>query len=302
MEGADMAREAARETPRGQAKRRIPGGRVFLRRYPVDEPAETLDDLPRSFASGGDDAPRTMLIRPLVLGFAVLTAWAVSEAAAATLTGSVNTAPGPANLTTEGTLDWAIWNYSASTSALSIAPSNEKSGSLGLISDISAATTGGVRGGNPGTQTFTYSNGTSPVSQSNATLGLVFDTNLDAIGEGVQLTVTGDPLTLEVVNIWATGFDGVGTLTATLNGAAPITLFSQTYSNSLKPPTLFTLNFQPNLGTDLLTVRYTLSTNGAATNSHVGIQAVTVSNVPEPSTAVALIGGVGLLLAFRRRQ
>lgn len=229
---------------------------------------------------------------------------------AATLSGSVNTAPGSVtNLTTGGTTNWAIWNYSSTTTLASVSPSNTRAGAPGsaaipgFISDITAATTGNVRGGTNGTMTFNYSNGNPAVATSGSSpIGLVFDTDLDTPNQGVKLSVTGAPLASYRVDVWATGYDGTGRMTASLANATTLTLDSQAYAFS-KDPTLFSFIFTPDSASDTLNLSYTLLTNGTATNiSHVGIQAVTVTLIPEPSSAMAMIGGLAMLGFVRRRR
>jgi hypothetical protein len=230
-------------------------------------------------------------------------------ASGASLTGTVNTAPGTAvNLTNDGSVNWAIWNYSSATDTATVAPSNTKgtpptSGQAGFISSVTAVTTGNVRGGTVGSATFTYSNGATPVNFPAAATGLIFDATLNTTGEGIRLAVTGSTALTYRVNVWATGFDAIGTMTASLAGFSDVVLSSQTYGTGAKEPTLFSFIFQPTSATDLLNLRYVMTDAGTSNaSSHVGIQAVTVSVIPEPSSSMALLGGVGMLACIRRRR
>lgn len=101
------------------------------------------------------------------------------------------------------------------------------------------------------------------------------------------------------VDVWATGFRSTGVMTASLEGADDVVLNSQAYEVE-KEGTLFSFTFRPDDDADLLTLSYvmTASTGGS---SHAGIQAVTVSAIPEPSAALLSISGPGLALLRRRR-
>lgn len=246
------------------------------------------------------------------LGFAIVPVLISSldtAEAAVVLTGSVNHTPGPADLTAQGDLDWAIWNVTSPTSSPfgtgSREPTNRMSGGTGQIGDITAVGTNttwrGSGGTSIGTQTFSYTNGTSPSSLANTAQSLVFNSSLDSIGQGVSLTVSGTPGQLTTVYVWGTGYQGQGTLTASLAGASNLELLSQTYGTG-KNPTLFQINFTPEDASDLLILTYALTTDATGGNSHVGIQAVAVSAIPEPSTGLVALLGTGLAVFRRRRR
>lgn len=234
---------------------------------------------------------------------------------AAVLSGTVNTSPGSTvNLSTDGGLNWALWSVTSdtltSTTTNSRASTNHKSGGpaeggAGYISGISAVGgTSQVRGSTSlPAITYTYSDGSSPASLSPAAKqGTIFNSKFDdTTGVGLSLTVTGDPSQLYRVNVWATGYSGVGQITATLNNATEVQLLSQTFDNT-KQPVLFTFEFQPDSAADLLHLSYILHTDGGLNSSHIEIQAVTVTVIPEPSSlAVAGLFG-GLALVRRRRR
>ncbi|EDY18031.1 protein of unknown function DUF1555 [Chthoniobacter flavus Ellin428] len=214
-----------------------------------------------------------------------------------------------ANLTGTGGIDWALWNDMSSTAVSSFAPTNWKaSDPLGLhsvnitpVSVVGQSTSNFVRGSSLTTATtFSYSDGSSPASAS-GTSGLVFNNDLNFSNVGVQLQVKGDPTQLLQLDIWAGGFAATGNLTLTLPNATPVTLTSQAYSSiTPKDATLFTVFYQPDSASDLLTIAYT-STN-TTTSGHVGIQAVSISAVPEPATGTLLIGALALGGFSRRRK
>lgn len=225
---------------------------------------------------------------------------AFASAPAAVLTGSVDSDPPVGvNLTTEGSLDWAIWNTTSSSAVASIAPTNIKDGGPGLIGAISGVggSSGSVRGYGGATQTYSYTDGTSPTTLSSATQGFVGNATLDSLGSGVTLTIVGDPFQPLQVDIWTTGFRASGQMTVSLDGASDVILSSS--FESTKTPALFSFVFQPDEITDVLTITYVV-TEDTGSSAHIGIQAVTVSAVPEPG-AVLLLGLAGMTLLFFRR-
>jgi hypothetical protein len=74
-------------------------------------------------------------------------------------------------------------------------------------------------------------------------------------------------------------------------------------NGAFKESNLFTFTFRPDSELDLLNLSFMLdskSTTNGGTNAHVGIQAVTISAVPEPSTSLLLLGAGVVLYGFRR--
>lgn len=246
----------------------------------------------------------------LCLGW-LLAGSATAATLSATVAGTSSAGALNANLTATGGIDWALWNDVSGTAVSSFAPTNWKATDpLGLhtvnitpVSVAGQASSTSVRGSSLTTATtFSYTDGSSPASAS-GTSGLVFNNDLNFSNVGVQLQVKGDPTQLLQLDIWAGGFASTGNLTLTLPNAAPVTLTSQAYSSfTPKDATLFTVFYQPDSATDLLTIAYT-STNTSA-SGHVGIQAVSVSvaAVPEPATGALLLGALALCGFTRRRK
>ena len=241
--------------------------------------------------------------KTLLIAASSLLAFA-SAGFSATLVGSVDSNPAMGvNLTTEGTLDWAIWNSTSSGTTASKAPTNTKVTGLGLISNVTPVSGGSVRGASAGTQTFTYVDGTSPTAQTNATFGLALNSQLSTIGAGVHLSITGNPALAYKVNIWTTGFRATGQMTASLAGAADVVLSGDAFA-STKVPELYSFTFQPDLASDTLNIDYVITAlpDFDTGSGHIGFQAVTVSVVPEPTTIAMLLGGLGLLIGFQRAR
>lgn len=246
------------------------------------------------------------------------TMFAGSSAVAATLslgpvTQYTTTMGTPVDLTAEGTLDWAYWEQTGASYASPLAPTNEKSGAS-LISSASVfndsdGTNGTLRGsgGSSTSGLYSFSDGTSPQSSPGlAMAGLVFNSQLGtgSVGDGFTLQITGDPGAERYVNLYLGGFSVTGRLELTLAGVTTVVDTSQTFgSSSPKGIAVYSLRFQPDLVTDLLTVTYTVdSVQGSNANAHVGLEAVTVSNIPEPGSALLLgIGAIALAGKRRRR-
>jgi hypothetical protein len=223
-----------------------------------------------------------------------------TAASAALLTGTVNTSlSSPQDISAAGTLDWAIWNNTNTATGTSFAPTNVKLTSPGLISNITSATADAVRGVGSLTQTFSYTDGTSPNTLTNSTMGGIISNGIGVANTGPKFTVTGNPGTEYIVSIWGSGGNGsaVGILTASLNGAPDVVLSSQAYT--ARNGTLFTIHFKPDLVTDLLNIKYLVSPATVGNNQFTAIQAVAVSAVPEPSSIALGVGGLAIVFGKR---
>lgn len=237
---------------------------------------------------------------------------AFSSANAAVLVGSVTSTGlgSPINLTTRGTLSWAAWNYTASTTASgteTIDASSRKSGgptvgTAGYISPIgSGASATSIRGVGGSTTPFTFSDGVGiETTFSPGTMGGVIAGTLNSLNQGVSVSIIGDPNVTYRVSVWVTGQGATGTMTATLAGASTPNL-TMVHLEGSRNLGLFTYEFRPDEAGQALNLVYSLTTDGAYGSSHVGIQAVSVEIIPEPSSAIALVGGLTLLGLRRRR-
>lgn len=229
-----------------------------------------------------------------------------SKLTAAVLSGTVTTTGlgTGVDLTAISDINWAIWDDNSGTSTSTRSATNTMSGapgmgSAGYISSIAHAGPTGttVRGGADGTYEFSYSDGASPASFTAQNVGLIFDASLNEIGSGVSFSITGDISQAYRVDIWATGFRAIGEMTASLNGASDEVLTSQDYGET-KSPTRFSFIFQPDNATDTLNLTYLATSQGGS--SHVGIQAVTITAIPEPSALLSSLLGLAVLLKRRR--
>ena len=236
---------------------------------------------------------------------AAVAAWAGvagASASAASLSGSVTTTvPSPVNLTAEGALDWAIWDYRASGSGASGAPSNRKLGgtAIGNASAING-TLRGITGTVPAPE-YAYTDGTSPTSAAGGLIGAITDNVLNTAGPGVRVSITGDPTGERIAKVFVTGFNGTGTFTATLNGATTYTDSSVSYG-ATRFPAVYTLTYRPDSATDVLTVSYRIQSTNGGGNTNMDLQAVAVSAAPVPEpVGLGVLGVAGLVLGRRRR-
>jgi hypothetical protein len=238
---------------------------------------------------------------------AFLCAFAATTGSAAVLLGVSDTDPYiGVDLTANGTVDWAVWDHRSNSGVASRAASNTKSGGPGLFSAITPIGEGNVRGFSQsssfGEQTFSFTDGTDPETYALAPISFVAHSTLDTVGRGLSLTIQGDPAQLYKVDIWTAGYRAVGQLTATLNGADPLVLESRAFESD-KDPSLFTITFRPDNAEDLLNLEFILTVdNDNGNNAHVGIQAITVSAVPEPVAGLFVWSGLLALAAPRRRK
>jgi len=208
----------------------------------------------------------------------------------------------PVNLTTAGPIDWAYW--SQITNGASAAPSNDKSGGT-AISDLGIA--GGTDRQASGVNTvekYRFTDGTSPTSATNVSLGgLVFNNRLgtNAAGKGLPLQIAGDPASERVLSLSPGGFGAPGILALTLAGiGSPGIDGTQVFTTAApKNIAIYTLRFKPDQLGDLLPISYTAASITDTKSGQVGIEAVTVAAIPEPRAMT--LGLVGMLLIFRRR-
>lgn len=216
------------------------------------------------------------------------------------------------DLSTLGSLDWAIWNEKTTSAAFSgpYAPLNSKLGAS-LISDMSTYNGGLLRGTTSLTTVplydFSYTNGTAPSTGSlNDPVG-IFNNVTGTAGvtadAGVQVTLTAPSADPFLVYVWGTAFGSQVNLTATI-GAATQSNTSYSTSAALRTPgSLYTLLVTPDSAGQMLTLNYFLESTAEAGSGHVSLAAVAVTTaIPEPS--MVLLGALALPAVWfvRRRR
>ena len=236
----------------------------------------------------------------------VTSAWILSFpllSARADVIGSVADVPAANtvyDLTALGAVDWAFYDTTANPA--NGLPTNSKNGGT-AIGTASAVGGGNIRGSASSLTEpdFTYTDGTSPASGTGENPGGLFNTQLDTLGAGLQLSIDLPTTDTYKIYIWTAAFNAQATFTAALTGFTSYTDSSMNDSvgPSPKPSYLYTLTAKPNTaGDDLVVSLASAADNG--TSSHVVLEAVAISVVPEPATLGLLIAGLGLV-GFRRR-
>lgn len=224
-----------------------------------------------------------------------------------------------ADLTAQGTTDWAVWGQGASTS---LSPTDSKSGGT-AIGDLTRYSNGDpARGlgqfGNYGASSFMWSDGTNSASASGVWAGIqnwssydypygncTVATGTNSCGEGFSFTVAAGTDLQELV-VYNDVHGGTATLTATLSdGSAPVYTEDMTlFGTNL--PYISTIDFAAASEGQYLTIQILLDTDGAGGTANVAVQAAAVSRVdsPTPEPGTMLLAGLGMLGAgaFARRR
>ena len=227
----------------------------------------------------------------------------------ATLSGEFGTrtsnTPTAQNLTELGTVDWRIWDGTATNPAPLY---NEKA--LGTaISNLSTTTGTGV--GNSAftlKQSYSYTNGTSPSAEASTAAGLNVGiqgthANLIAANSGFSFTVTPASLLEHTVTIFGGSRYTGSTMTLALAGATTEIDTLAAPSNTFIYDFIYTAKFTPDSLTDLFTVTLKAgpsSQDAADPRNSIFFSAAAVSAVPEPSSL--LLFAFGSLALLRRRR
>ncbi len=220
-----------------------------------------------------------------------------SSTQAAVLTGSYDANPGTSfNLTDLGSSDWAIFASADGSHT------NSKAGGSAISNAVVVGGGTGRTVGGPGV-TYSFSDGTNPVSGSISPVGFANDL-FHTAGAGFQFQVTNPTTSTMTVNVFVSGYEtGNNTFTASRPGADDYVQTSSSYaSNPAKPIRVYTLQFTPDAVdgvSNVLTVRYEMTGILDHGNGHVLLSAVT-AYVPEPAT-MAIVGMGGMLLLRRKR-
>lgn len=223
------------------------------------------------------------------------------------------------DLTAAGTSDWAAWHRGNNGEVLSASPTYRMNGGIATISAITTTNPSAitepteyknvVRGtsssNNYPKNVFTWTNAVAGTAAPDHLTG-IFHATLRQSLYGVQFSISNLPLLTEGqhyrINVYGTSYNGSssitltsGSLNATLNGA------SKGSGNNDKTTNLFAFDYNPDSASNSLLV--TLISNGTVTNAHAPIQAVAISIIPEPSSAILpVFGGIALATLRRRRK
>lgn len=258
-------------------------------------------------------------MKTAILSMAAVLTIAVGGVRASTISGSfVQQQVFNADLTAEGTTDWAIWGQGASTS---LSPTDSKLGGSG-ISDLTRYSNGDpLRGlgqfGNYGASSFTWSDGTNTQSASGVWGGIqnesgynmdcAVSNGTDSCGEGFSFTVDAGTALQELV-LYSDVHGGTGTLTATLSdSSAPVYTENMTFFGA-NLPYVSTIDFAAaSEGQELtITLLLTSDSTGGTGTANVAIQAAAVSQVdsPTPEPGTLALGGMAMAGAgaFARRR
>jgi hypothetical protein len=241
---------------------------------------------------------------------------------AATLSGTYgaapnNTADSPYLLPSGPNTDWGYWNRD-NTGTPSQAATNTSSDPSGSRTFTVVPLNGGSLRGPASASTgspvgfFNYTNGTSPDRPTSDTISSfrpsgVFNSQLGPSGitaeSGLQTTLTGFS-TQSLISVWVFNFSAKGVFEVFVNGTLSFTqdvAIPESNPAGGKAAYLFNLDFTPDNPEDQVNIRYRMTDRvSTEDNSHVGLQAISISPIPEPSSLALLALGTGIL-GFRRR-
>jgi len=252
--------------------------------------------------------------KTLAAGVAFLLSSASLSQAALMLTNITSgpvAAPASIDMANYGTKNWSVWDDRVTTGSgiASIAASASKTGGEGTISSIS-----GLNNGSPSnvrgvalssltayTSTFSWSDGTPGSVTSPGKPTGVLAANLDLLNVGVTLTISNLlPLTdgqYYQISLLTTGIRGTSAISAT-SGATTVNQPGFVFLEA-KSTQVHQFAYNPNLQADTLTLTNLLSAD-TGMNSHVVIQAVGISIVPEPSVGLLCLAAIPLFRVRRR--
>jgi alpha-glucosidase (family GH31 glycosyl hydrolase) len=182
------------------------------------------------------------------------------------LTGSIAAPPSNANLSTEGTTDWAHWGLNA------VGDFNHKSGVTQQISNYTKIGSGTIMRHADNPVSFTWTGGTPTASATNSTTGIH---NKSAVGSGFQITIPAGTTqkTLKLhVGVWK----AKAKLEASLSdgSASPYVGYVDSSTGTLCK--VFTIVFKAASSSQTLTIKYTIDTAYDAANGNNTWQAATL--------------------------
>jgi hypothetical protein len=171
------------------------------------------------------------------------------------------------NLTDVGGYDWVYWN--------STTPTNMKLGSPGAISGLSPVGLQSLRApSSSGSTFFSYTDGTSPASETDITLKGAYNT-LNAEGSGLSVSITLPTTDIYTVTFVGMAYNCTAQMTATLDGATTFVDSSFTQSLAEKWSGIYTFTVQPDEAGAVLKLDF-INLSTVDSSAHVRVQAVAV--------------------------
>ncbi|GEM_PF-4555868 len=206
------------------------------------------------------------------------------------------------NFADEGVLDWALWEYSSSSSVPGT-PTSSKADADYIGSAFAVGGSGALRGAR-GTDLEVSTTPGQVAGQGRQVNGAILNGQLRGSGAGVGLTITVPTTDLYVAKIYVGGYrTGDSPLVVELPGAAPVEL-TAAFSDgdgTYKDAGILEVQFQADAVdgvANVLEFRITLNPS-TDSSSHVLLQGVTL--IPEPAS-VGVLGLTGVALCRRRRM
>lgn len=193
----------------------------------------------------------------LVLQFAVGMPIISTVHASGNLTGSLSTGTTNHNLSTSGTIDWAVWGYAGGGRSTSLSPDVRKNGGSAISSltnmDSCGAPLRGI-GQFPITgHRFTWTDG-SPTTNANSVYVGLQHNSTDSRNCGFSFTVPADTTSREL-QVYVHAHHGTGRLTATLSDNSAVPYTNSSITGGFNSPGLYTINYAAASAGQTLTVQ-----------------------------------------------
>lgn len=192
------------------------------------------------------------------------------------LGGGLVTPPSTANLSSEGTIDWAHWGINGSSSF------DHKSGITQQISNFTEIGTTAINtyGNNP--TGFTWTGGTPTATATATTTGIY----LNGVGNGFQITIPADT-TSKTLKLYVGVWSAQGKIQATLSDASASDFIDTSLSNtSATTGGMFVISFRAASAGQTLTVKYTLLTAFNPSYGNISFQAASLFADSPPTVSI----------------
>jgi hypothetical protein len=171
---------------------------------------------------------------------------------------------GPINLTSQGTLDWAHWGQTSTTSF------EHKAAVTQQISNFSLPNGGATGHYAVYPSGYSWSDGT-PVASATSNYGVY----LTGQGHAFQITVPADNLAARTLRLYVGQYQVAARLTATLSDGSALP-YTETFDTHLGASArYYTINYRAGIPGQTLTVVYSLLTDNATGN--IQLHAATLS-------------------------